>query len=84
MENSQDFIEISKYIDKKNITYLKVNDSCNGLIDHNDIPENCELDKPISEEIKKNLVHVLNYIEHYIYYQTLMFDHVYVEIWREK
>lgn len=52
-ENSQDFKEINKYIDKKNITYLKVYDSWNGLIDHNDIPENCELDKPISEEIKK-------------------------------
>ena len=54
-ENSQDFKNINKYIEKKNITYLKVYDSWNGLIDHNDIPENCDLDKPIPEESKKKL-----------------------------
>ncbi|MDC0625598.1 SPASM domain-containing protein [Alphaproteobacteria bacterium] len=52
-ENSEDFKTINKYIKRSNITYLKVYDSWNGLVDHNDIPENCEIDKPLPIEVKK-------------------------------
>lgn len=52
-ENTNDFKNINKYIKKNSITYLKVYDSWNGLIDHNDIPENCEIDKAIPIESKK-------------------------------
>ena len=53
-ERSEDFIRINQYIPKKNITYLKMYDSWNGLIDIDDIPENCEIDDfSESEEVKK-------------------------------
>lgn len=53
-ERSEDFVRINQYIPKKNITYLKMYDSWNGLIDIDDIPENCEIDDfSESEEVKK-------------------------------
>ncbi len=51
-ENTEEYLEISKYIDEKNIQFLTTYDTWGGKIKKEDLPDGCEVDIPIDLDKK--------------------------------